>query len=311
MTQDLEKLVEISDLRLAWPNEASDFTPWLAKEDNIAKLGDAIGIDISVDETESSVGNFSLDISATETGTDRKIIIENQLEDTDHDHLGKLITYASGKSANVVIWVVKHARDEHRAAIEWLNNHTDDTIDFFLCEIKLFRIGDSPLAPKFEIIEKPNSWSRDIRQSDSATGIEKLRLEYWSSFLEHANSRPDFRSRFGKRRPAKDHWLSYGIGTSRFNIQVLQIRKKNLKAVCVELHIHDDKDLFREMEENKSAIENEVGEKLNWMKLDDKKASRIVATKKVSFTDMDSWPKQFEWIVSTMIKMKNAFQQYV
>lgn len=311
MTHNLESLIEIADLRQAWPNEAFDFTPWLAKEENISKLGDAIGIDISVDETESSVGSFSLDISATETGTDRKIIIENQLEDTNHDHLGKLITYASGKSANIIIWVVKHAREEHRAAIEWLNNHTDDKVGFFLCEIKLFRIGESPLAPKFEVIEKPNDWAKDIKQSDTASGIEKLRLEYWGAFLEYANANSEFRSQFGRRSPAKDHWLSYGIGTSRFNIQVLQIRKRNLKAVCVELHIHNDKDLFHEMASNKAAIESEIGEKLEWMELRDKKASRIVVSKKVSLSDKNAWGNQFKWIVSTMIKMKAAFHSYI
>ena len=138
----LDILKEISDLREVWPHEALDFTPWLAKEENMALLADAVGLDITVDEEESPVGDFSVDIFASETGTDRKIIIENQLEDTNHDHLGKLITYASGKSADIIIWVVKRAREEHKAAIEWLNNHTDDKISFFLCEIKLYRIGD-------------------------------------------------------------------------------------------------------------------------------------------------------------------------
>lgn len=126
---NLSKLEEIKDLRTVWPHEALDFTPWLSQDDNIALLADAVGLDITVDETESSVGDFNVDIFASETGTDRKIIIENQLEDTNHDHLGKLITYASGKSADVIIWVVKHAREEHKAAIEWLNNHTDEKSD--------------------------------------------------------------------------------------------------------------------------------------------------------------------------------------
>ena len=117
---NLGRLEEIKDLRTVWPHEALDFTPWLAQDDNIALLADAVGLDIMVDETESSVGDFNVDIFASETGTDRKIIIENQLEDTNHDHLGKLITYASGKAADVIIWVVKRAREEHKAAIEWL-----------------------------------------------------------------------------------------------------------------------------------------------------------------------------------------------
>ena len=153
---NLGKLKEIKDLRKVWPHEALDFTPWLAEEDNLTLLADAVGLEITVDETESSVGDFNVDIYATETGTDRKIIIENQLEDTNHERLGKLITYASGKSADIVIWVVKRAREEHRSAIEWLNSHTDDSACFFLCEIKLYKIDDSNMAVKFEVIEKPN-----------------------------------------------------------------------------------------------------------------------------------------------------------
>ena len=125
---NLSRLEEIKDLRTVWPHEALDFTPWLSQDDNIVLLADAVGLDITVDDTESSVGDFNVDIFASETGMDRKIIIENQLEYTNHDHLSKLITYASGKSADVIIWVVKHAREEHRAAIEWLNNHTDEKI---------------------------------------------------------------------------------------------------------------------------------------------------------------------------------------
>ncbi len=161
----LGTLEEIKDLRGIWPHEAHDFTPWLAR--NIGVLGETIGIDISIKETESSVGNFNADIFALDADTGRKIIIENQLGDTDHDHLGKLITYASGKEADFVIWVVKKARPEHRAAIEWLNNHTDEGVGFFLCEIKVYRIGGSEPAPKFEIIEQPNDWIKEMKQTGS------------------------------------------------------------------------------------------------------------------------------------------------
>ena len=169
---NLGKLEEIKDLRTVWPHEAADFTPWLSEDDNIALLADAVGIDITVDETESSVGDFHVDLFASETGTERKIIIENQLGDTDHDHLGKLITYASGKSADVIIWVVKYAREEHKAAIEWLNNHTDERIGFFLCEIKLYRIGNSAPAVKFEVVEKPNDWTKEVRKTEMTSATQ-------------------------------------------------------------------------------------------------------------------------------------------
>ena len=155
---ELGRLTEITDIRSVWADEAKDFTPWLAQAENIEILSETIGIDLSVSDTEVSIGDFRADIIAYETDTSRKVIIENQLEDTDHDHLGKLITYASGSGADYIVWIVRRVRDEHRAAIEWLNNHTDESIGFFLCEIKLFQIGDSLKAPKFEIIEKPNDW---------------------------------------------------------------------------------------------------------------------------------------------------------
>ena len=161
MITNLGKLEEIEDLRSVWPNEARNFTPWL--KDNINCLGERLGIEFESVEMESPTGDFSVDIFAMDAATGRKIIIENQLETTDHDHLGKLITYAAGKDADVVIWLVKKARDEHRFAVEWLNNHTTEDIGFILCEIKLFRIGNSPVAPDFVVIEKPNDWFKRVK----------------------------------------------------------------------------------------------------------------------------------------------------
>ena len=172
MSTNLGKLEEVQDLRSVWPNEAKDFTPWLSS--NISRLGETLGIDIDVEETESAVGDFNVDIFAVDADTGKKIIIENQLEATDHDHLGKLITYASGKAADLVIWVVKKARDEHKAAIEWLNNHTTEDIGFILCEIKLYRIGDSAIAPSFVVIEKPNDWAKEMKQQQASMVRAKL-----------------------------------------------------------------------------------------------------------------------------------------
>lgn len=205
---NLSRLEEIKDLRTVWPHEALDFTPWLSQDDNISLLADAVGMDITVDETESSVGDFNVDIFASETGTDRKIIIENQLEDTNHDHLGKLITYASGKSADVVIWVVKHAREEHKAAIEWLNNHTDDNVGFFLCEIKLYRIGSSEPAVKFEVVERPNDWTKEVRKSESVNETQQSRYDYWVAFEDYAFNIPAFAKNFKRRKPSTDHWMT-------------------------------------------------------------------------------------------------------
>lgn len=306
---NLSKLEEIKDLRTVWPHEALDFTPWLSQDDNITLLADAIGIDITVDETESSVGDFNVDIFASETGTDRKIIIENQLEDTNHDHLGKLITYASGKSADIVIWVVKHAREEHKAAIEWLNNHTDDNVGFFLCEIKLYRIGNSEPAVKFEVIEKPNDWTKEVKKSESINETQQLRYDYWVAFEDYAFKNPIFAKNFKKRKPSKNQWLNFSIGFSACHIAVSQIKQRN--ELDVELYINDDTELYNSLFENKTDIELTSGLSFDWRELPDRKASRIVLEKSVQLENKNTWESQFEWLIDVMVKMKTTFSQYI
>lgn len=306
---NLSKLEEIKDLRTVWSHEALDFTPWLSQDDNITLLADSIGIDITVDETESSVGDFNVDIFASETGTDRKIIIENQLEDTNHDHLGKLITYASGKSADIVIWVVKHAREEHKAAIEWLNNHTDDSVGFFLCEIKLYRIGNSEPAVKFEVIEKPNDWTKEIKKSESINETQQLRYDYWVAFEDYAFKNPTFAKNFKKRKPSKNHWLNFSIGSSACHIAVSQIKQRN--ELNVELYISDDTELYNSLYENKTDIELTSGLSFDWRELPDRKASRIVLEKSVQLENKNAWGSQFEWLIDVMVKMKTTFSKYI
>ncbi len=302
-------LEEIKDLRTVWPHEALDFTTWLAKEENMNLLADAIGLEITVNETESAVGDFSVDILACETGTERKIIIENQLEDTNHDHLGKLITYAAGKSANVIIWVVKRAREEHKAAIEWLNNHTDEKIGFFLCEIKLYKIGDSDPAVKFEVIEKPNDWTKEVKKIEAVNATQQERYDYWVAFEDYAFKNAQFSKNFKRRKPSTDHWMNFSIGSSACNIAVSQVRKFN--NLIVELYINDDKELFSSLLQNKVDIENIVGCSLDWQELPNKKASRILAYFKADFSNQAKWQEQFEWLIDIMTKMKKAFKKYL
>lgn len=305
----LSTLEEIRDLRQVWPHEASDFTPWLSEEENMALLSDAIGIDITVDERESDVGDFSVDIFASETGTGRKIIIENQLEDTNHDHLGKLITYASGKSAEVIVWLVRHAREEHRAAIEWLNNTTDNRIGFFLCEIKLYRIGNSNPAVKFEVVEKPNDWVKEVKMNESVTETQQQRYDYWVAFQDYAFKNTQFAKNFNRRKPAFDHWLYFSIGSSACNIAVTQVQKRSV--VGVEINIGDDKELFRSLLGHRDEIEKETAIKFDWKELPQRKASRIVIENPVVFADRSSWESQFDWLIDTMLKMKKAFRKYI
>ncbi len=257
----LGQLKEIKDLREVWPHEALDFTPWLAKEkqsDTACRRGRT---EITVDETESKVGDFNVDIFATETGTERRIIIENQLEDTNHDHLGKLITYASGKGADIVIWIVKRAREEHRAAIEWLNNHTDENISFFLIEIKLYKIGNSDPAVKFEIIEKPNNWTKEVKKQNANAPAQQFRLEYWTAFNDYAFTKAAFAKNFKKRKPGTDHWMTLSLGSSAYHLDILTLKNRN--AVSVELYISDDKSIFQQLFQHKDEIEAEID--LHWI----------------------------------------------
>lgn len=307
---NLGQLKEIRDLREVWPHEALDFTPWLAEEENITLLGDAVGLEITVDETESSVGDFNVDIFASETGTDRKIIIENQLEDTNHDHLGKLITYASGKSADIIIWVVKHAREEHKAAIEWLNNHTDDKIGFFLCEIKLYKIGDSEPAVKFEVVERPNDWTKEVKKNNSTSPRHQAIFEYWCAFNDYAFKNKEFSGQFNRRKPSTDHWMDFSMGSSGYHMGLSQIRSRN--ELCLEFYISNDKALYDSLFSHKTEIEEQSGLSFDWRRLpEEKKASRILITKSAQLDEQSQWTLQFDWIMDTMIKMKKAFKKFL
>lgn len=302
-------LEEIKDLRTVWPHEALDFTPWLSQDDNISLLADAVGLEITVDETESPVGDFNVDIYASETGADRKIIIENQLEDTNHDHLGKLITYASGKSADIVIWVVKHAREEHKAAIEWLNNHTDDKIGFFLCEIKLYKIGASEPAVKFEVIEKPNDWTKEVKKNESISEIQRRRYNYWVAFEDFAFQNAQFAKNFNRRRPPITHWMDFGVGSPDCHIAVSQIQTRD--ELAVELYINDNKELFKSLLQHKDDIEAATGLSFDWRELPERRASRIVVQKSAALGNQSEWSEQFKWLIDVMPKVKAEFKKYL
>ena len=304
----LDILQEVDDLRTIWPHEALDFTPWLSEERNIGLLSDAIGIDITVDETESNVGDFHVDIVGTETGTDRKVIIENQLEDTNHDHLGKLITYASGKEASIIVWIVKRAREEHKAAIEWLNNHTDNKVGFFLCEIKLYKIGDSCPAVKFNVVEQPNDWTKAIKQSVKTNETEQLRFDYWQAFYEYISVDKRFLKAVKPQKPRTDHWFSLYLGTSLCHLSINQIQKRN--ELNIEIYIDNNKEFYAKLEADKELIEQTIDERLDWRELPNRKASRIILAREADFSDKTKWEEQFAWIVEKALKLVPVIKKY-
>ena len=292
MSYNLGKIKRIHDLHSVWPHEANDFTKWLAQESNLNELGSSIGIDIDLEERESPVGSFKVDLYAVESGTGRKIIIENQLEDTNHDHLGKLITYASGKGAEVIVWIVKRARDEHRQAIEWLNQHTDSNIGFFLVEIELWQIDDSLMAPKFNVVEKPNDWAKTMKIVEGLNPTEMLKLNFWQSFNEYMSANADFSKCFNLRKPQPQQWYDLSVGTSSYFISLtISPQKKNISA---GLYIPNDKDLFHKFVESKSVFVKSLGADVELR--DAEKASRLLVTKSINVKDSSKWLEISNWL---------------
>lgn len=297
------------ELREGWKHEANDFTQWLSQEENLQFLGDEIGFDITLIQTEAKVGSFNVDILAEEETTGHKIIIENQLEITNHDHLGKLITYASGYDARIIIWVVKDVREEHRQAIDWLNENTSEEIGFYLLKIELWQIADSPFAPKFEIISKPNDWAKAVKssvESSELTDTKLKQLQFWEDFKSYIKQN-NGKIRFQKSHP--QHWCDASIGKSGCHIS-LTINSREKLFGC-EIYINDNKEMFRQLLEYKDKIENEIGEKLEWMELPNKKASRIKLSIIGDFGNEDDWDRYFEWMQTMAEKFYHVFPKYL
>ena len=302
----LGKMIRITDLRSVWPHEAGDFTKWLAQEENLALLSDAIDIELELEERESSVGSFNVDIYAKETGTNRRVIIENQLEDTNHDHLGKLITYASGKGAEVIIWVVKRARDEHRQAIEWLNQHTDSNIGFFLLEIELWQIGDSMKAPRFNIVEKPNDWSKTMKTIEGLSDTDLLKLEFWTGFNDAMSNNDEFKHHFRARKASPQHWYDLSIGSSAYHICLTINTQK--QCIGVDIYIDDDKELFAQFKTHKDEIAAMLNSEVEWREA--RKACRFCISTDINPKKRECWQKAYNWMLEKAIIYKEIASKF-
>lgn len=302
----LGKIKRITDIRSVWHHEEKDFSKWLAQDENLKQLSDTIGIDIVLEERESSVGNFSVDLYALEEGTERRIIIENQLEDTNHDHLGKLITYASGKGAEVIIWVVKRARDEHRQAIEWLNQNTGVNIGFFLVEIELWQIDDSAIAPKFNVVERPNDWAKQMKNVDSLSETKQLQLHFWQQLSEYIKSNDSYAKEFTPRKAQPQHWYDLSVGSSSYHIGLTVNTQKN--RLGAEIYIPDDKDKFAMFKEHAQEIEKMIGEKVEWREAT--KATRIITLHSCDISKEEQWDDAFNWLMDKALVFKRIVKQF-
>ena len=309
----LSKITKV-DLRSCWQNEASDFTPWLSSEENIALLADALGInELEVKAQEEHVGPFRADILCVDPGTDKLVLIENQLEKTDHNHLGQIMTYAAGLDAVTIIWIAEHFTEEHRAAIDWLNRITDKEFNFFGVEIQLIKIGDSPAAPMFDVIAKPNGWSKDVRSSQSSregrSEGESFKYDFWSDFVDYMNNNPS--KHFRTQSASYSHWMNIAIGKSSMHICLLLNTRE--QKVAIQLYMWDDaeKNYFDALVKYKDQAEESIGKKLTWRRLDGKKASTIDLYKSCNLTDPSSREEIFAWYKEYTEKFIHFFKPII
>ena len=298
------------DVRTLWKHEQYDFSNWLAQEKNIELLNDVLGLTLVDIEKEAYVGAYRCDLVAKDDTTGIKVIIENQLETSNHDHLGKIITYASGLNANVIVWIVTQAREEHRSAIEWLNNNTNSEINFFLIELHAYKIGNSLPAPKFETVEKPNGFIKYAKgngNNGEVSESESARLAFWTMFNDVVASRG---KPFNIRKPTIRHWYSVSIGKTGASISISLVNKDS--SVVLELYIDNNKQLFDELYEERSTIEEELGFNMVWQRLNHKKASRIKCyIPGLDFNNHSNYEILMNQIIDRVIVMRKVFASHI
>ena len=300
------------DPRAVWPNEAGDFTPWLAEHAGL--LGKALGMDLEIEQREASVGAFSLDLLGREVGSDRVVIVENQLERTDHNHLGQLLAYAGGLDARIIVWVSPEVRDEHRDAIHWLNEQTTDAVAFFAVEIELWRIGDSLPAPRFNVVARPSGFQRKIVSETTTAAPTERRLAYQKFFSDllrrvHATHRG-----FTNRNPANvkyDSWMDFAVGKTGFALRCSFYVQQRFR---IEIYIDTgdgarNKAAFARLYQDHEAIASALGETLTWERLDDARASRVFAHRDGHVESAESVLEAHKrWAVDLLPRFRDAFE---
>lgn len=299
------------DLNEIWRTEAQHFTPWLASEENLALLSETLGLDLEHEATEKSVGPFRADILCKDLNDGSWVLIENQLGRTDHAHLGQLLTYAAGLKTVTIVWIAANFTDEHRATLDWLNAITEEDFRFFGLEVELWRIGDSPAAPKFNVVSKPNEWSKSVsrgrKQIDASdlSGVKAAQLAYWTAFAEALR---DHGGPLRPQKPRPQHWMNLRVGRSGFLLGTLVNSQKS--TIGVELVMTDDdaKAHFHLLAQEKDAIEAELGAALTWQPLPGKKFTRILLTREnTDFSKESQWPEQHAWFIDRLERFYAVF----
>ena len=291
--------IQAVDIRKIWPDEASDFTPWLAN--HLGLLGKELGMDLALVQPEARVGRFSLDILAKE-GAERTVVIENQLEETNHGHLGQLLTYAAGNDAHIVIWITCEFRDEHRDAIDWLNARTRDEVDFYGVEVRVVKIGDSLPAPDFRLVAFPNTWSRQTRRAASPES-EKLR-RFHQEIVDRL--RKGGHTNVTRANVEYNSILSDVQGADfRYFWWMAKGRPRSVQ-VYLEIRTENAREAFSSLEEHTEAIEAELGATLEWKRHG--KVQIKLSGEEASINDPPEKLNQItEWILEHLLKLKQIF----
>ena len=296
--------------RVVWANEAQDFTPWL--EEHIDLLGDALGMDIEVTGREVAVGNFSLDLLGREANTDRPVIIENQLERTDHDHLGKLLTYAAGLDARTVVWISGNVRDEHREAVHWLNEHTADAVAFFVVEIEVLRIGDSLPGLRFNVVAQPSEFQRQVvrRTTTPPTEQQIAYQRFFGGLVDELHAaHPGFtraKSDAVSTQPGKNFYsgMSGHSGGTWFSGE-----GEFWVETWIDLGTKEQNKLaFDQIHAGREAIEEELGGPLMWERKNDRKGCRVTRRRPGSIDAPEDRLEELKrWATDLLPRFRNAF----
>lgn len=293
--------------RSIWTNEARDFTPWLLA--NAERLGEALGIELELTAAEHPVGGFSLDLVGRDLTNDAVLIVENQLGGTDHSHLGQILTYAAGTGASTIVWLATAFREEHRQALDWLNEQTAENIHFFGVQISVVRIGGSAPAPLLDVVAKPNDWQKQVRsaaRTRSVSGRAEQYRQFWALYLQRlAAERPSW----GRRStPQPTNWMSFAGPLPGTQINPSFAAGARLRH---ELYIDtgdgaENQRLLDHFAAHRSAMEQVCGTSLEFEALDGKRACRIAEYREGVITDKTSWDDYIAWFLERGQHLREA-----
>ena len=310
MTKIAIGTLEQLPVRSVWPKEAGDFTPWLAE--NVELMSDALGMELELEGKEVSVGGYSADLVFRDLSSGALVVVENMYGSTDHDHLGKLITYAAGLDASHAVLLTETFRAEHRSALTWLNSISTEGCGFFGLSLEVWRIGDSIPAPRLRVDVQPDDWSKSVRVTKDRQDSERdtLYRQFWAGV--QSSFREDDADWAGQGRPPKTTSMSFkscqGVG---FNVAFCRpggIRRLRVEAYIDTGNKNTTTEVYSDLESRSDEIEGEFGEALEWDPLENRRASRVSSyfPKQIAIEDEDLWSEAREWIVSTLGRLRAA-----